>query len=402
MTQNAGDRQRGVDSIQENRVAKYSIAWMPGDGVGKDVMDGARIVLDAMAFDAEYIPCDIGWEFWCKEGNALPDRTVEALRRTTCGLFGAITSKPQDEAKEELIPSLRNTGLVYFSPIVKLRQMFNLHTNMRPCKSYPGNPLNYRGTAIANPGNKELLIDQVVFRENTEGMYGGVEFFPLPEPVYTALCANPKMKPWKAKGLENVALSTRIVSKQGCTNICQQAFAFAAKTGRKRVTLIEKPNVLRETGGLMTRCFREVAKQYPDIWADEANIDAICMWMFKNPQDYSVLVAENMFGDIVSDLCAGLIGGLGFAPSANIGDKYAVFEPTHGSAPKYAGQYKVNPHAMLLTVKMMLDWLGESARAQRLEAAVARVISEGKVRTYDMGGKDSTLDAARAVANYSC
>ena len=280
---------------------------------------------------------------------------------------------------------------MYFSPIVKLRQMFNLHTNMRPCKSYPGNPLNYRGTKIANPDGKDVLIDQVVFRENTEGSYGGVEFFPLPEPVYTALCANPKMKPWKDKGLENVALSTRIVSEQGCTNICRQAFEFAKKTGRKRVTLVEKPNVLRETGGLMTRIFREVAKEDPGIWADEANIDAICMWMFKNPQDYSVLVAENMFGDIVCDLCAGLVGGLGFAPGANLGDKYAVFEPTHGSAPKYAGQYKVNPIAMLLTAKLMLDWLKETEQATRLENAIARVIKEGKVRTYDMGGEE--LDA---------
>src|SRR5882724_4594924 len=376
-------------------MAKYRIAWMPGDGVGNDVMEAARIVLDRMKFDAEYVPCDIGWEFWCNEGNALPDRTVEALKKTTCGLFGAITSKPQSEAKNELAPELKDKGLVYFSPIVKLRQMFNLHTNMRPCKSYPGNPLNYRGTKIANPSGAGVPIDQVVFRENTEGMYGGVEFFPLPESVYTALCANPKMKKWKDKRLENVALSTRIMSVQGCTNICKEAFAYAKKTGRKRVTLIEKPNVLRETGGLMTRVFREVAKGYSSpadggIWADEANIDAICMWMFKNPQDYSVLVAENMFGDIVSDLCAGLVGGLGFAPSANLGDKYAVFEPTHGSAPKYAGQYKVNPHAMLLTAKLMLDWLAESDRATRLESAVARVIAEGKVRTYDMGGKDST------------
>jgi len=382
-------------------MAKYNIAWMPGDGIGNDVMDAAKIVLDAMQFDATYVHCDIGWDFWCKEGNALPDRTIKAIDGTTCGLFGAITSKPQDEAKQELIPELKDTGLVYFSPIVKLRQMFNLHTNMRPCKSYAGNPLNYRGTAQANPSGADLMIDQVVFRENTEGMYGGVEFFPLPESVYTALCANPKMKPWKAKGLENVALSTRIVSKQGCTSICRQAFEFAKKTGRKRVTLIEKPNVLRETGGLMTRCFREVAKGYPDIWADEANIDAICMWMFKNPQDYSVLVAENMFGDIVSDLCAGLVGGLGFAPSANMGDTYAVFEPTHGSAPKYAGQFKVNPIAMLLTAKMMLDWLKESDKASRLEAAIARVISEGKVRTYDMGGKASTLDVAKEVAKYA-
>jgi 3-isopropylmalate dehydrogenase len=235
--------------------------------------------------------------------------------------------------------------------------------------------------------------------------------------VYDALCLNPKMKPWKDKGLENVALSTRIVSVQGCTNICRQAFEFAKKNGRKRVTLVEKPNVLRETGGLMTRIFKKMAKEYEaagggggGIWGDEANIDAICMWMFKNPQDYSVIVAENMFGDIVSDLCAGLVGGLGFAPSANLGDKYAVFEPTHGSAPKYAGQYKVNPHAMLLTAKMMLDWLGdghggggqkEKDMAKRLESAVARVIKEGKVRTYDMGGKNTTIEVAKEVAKYA-
>ncbi len=382
-------------------MAKYSIAWMPGDGIGNDVMEATRIVLDAMKLDAEYVHCDIGWEYWCKEGNALPDRTVTALQKTTCGLFGAITSKPQDDAIKELAPELKDKKLVYFSPIVKLRQMFNLHTNMRPCKSYPNNPLNYRGTAIANPSGADVMIDQVVFRENTEGSYGGVEFHPIPEAVYTALCANPKMKPWKDKGLENVALSTRIVSKQGCGNICRQAFEYAKKTGRKRVTLVEKPNVLRETGGMMTRIFREMSNEYPNIRADEANIDAICMWMFKNPQEYSVLVAENMFGDIVSDLCAGLIGGLGFAPSANLGDKYAVFEPTHGSAPKYAGQYKVNPLAMLLTAKMMLDWLKETDMATRLENAVAKVIKDGKVRTYDMGGKNTTLEVAQEVAKHA-
>jgi isocitrate/isopropylmalate dehydrogenase len=382
-------------------MAKYRIAWMPGDGIGNDVMEAARLVLDAMKFDAEYIPADIGWEFWCKEGNALPDRTIKVLQNSTCALFGAITSKPQDEAKEELAPELKAKGLQYFSPIVKLRQLFNLHTNMRPCKSYPGNPLNYRGTAIGNPSGADVPIDQVVFRENTEGSYGGVEFFPLPDSVYQALCLNSKMKPWKDKGLDNVALSTRIVSVQGCTNICRQAFDFAKNNGRKRVTLVEKPNVLRETGGLMTRIFRKLSQEYPQIRADEANIDAICMWMFKNPQDYDVIVAENMFGDIVSDLCAGLVGGLGFAPSANIGDKYAVFEPTHGSAPKYAGQNKVNPIAMLLTARLMFDWLGEKTMSSRLESAIARVIKEGTVRTYDMGGKSSTQDVAREIARYA-
>ena len=386
-------------------MAKYKIAWMPGDGVGNDVMDATRIVLDKLGLDAEYIPADIGWEFWCREGDALPQRSIQTLKSTQCALFGAITSKPQDEARAELAPHLRDKNLQYFSPIVRLRQLFNLHTNMRPCKSYPGNPLNYRGTASTNPAGSDIPIDQVVFRENTEGMYGGVEFFPLPEPVYEALGVNPKMKKWKDIGLESVALSTRIMSAQGCTSICRQAFEFAASHGRGRVTLIEKPNVLRETGGLMTRCFRKVAADYPGIRADEANIDAICMWMFKNPQDYDVLVAENMFGDIVSDLCAGLVGGLGFAPSANIGDSYAVFEPTHGSAPKYAGRDVVNPIAMLLTARLMLDWLGETAKAARLEKAIAGVIAEGKVQTYDMKGVPAgspgaatTTQMAQAIA----
>lgn len=371
-------------------MAKYKIAWMPGDGVGNEVMDATRIVLDTLGLDAEYVHADIGWEFWCKEGNPLPDRTIEILKDTDCALFGAITSKPREEAHEELDESLKDKGLVYFSPIVKLRQLFDLHTNLRPCKAYPGNPLNYKEG-----------IDLVVFRENTEGSYGGVEWFPLPEKIYDTLCDNPKMVKWKDKGLENVALSTRIMSKQGCESICRQSFEYAKKFGRKSVTLVEKPNVLRETGGLMTRVFRDVAKDYPDIDAWEANIDAMCMWLLKNPFDYDVLVAENMFGDIISDLAAGLVGGLGFACAANIGDEYAVFEPTHGSAPKYYGQNVVNPMAMFLTAKMMLDWLGEDEMANRLENAVAEVIAEGTIGTYDVKGRgngNSTTEVADEVA----
>ena len=366
---------------------KYKIAWMPGDGCGHDVMEAARLVLDALGLDAEYIPADIGWEFWCNEGDPLPPRTIDILKQTDCALFGAITSKPKDEAAKELAPGMRDKGLVYFSPIVKLRQLLNLHTNLRPCKAYPGNPLNLRDD-----------IDLVVFRENTEGMYGGVEFHPIPREVFDALCLNPNMKRFEAKGLDNLALSTRIMSRQGCESIVRRAFEYAKKHGRKSVTLVEKPNVLRETGGLMTRVAREVARQFPGIPLWEANVDAMCMWLIKKPQEYDVLVAENMFGDIISDLAAGLVGGLGFASAANIGDDYAVFEPTHGSAPKYAGQYKVNPMAMLLTAKLMLDWLGEAELAQRLEAAVAAVIAEGKVGTYDVGLSNTTLEVAEEVA----
>jgi len=360
-------------------MAKYRIAWLPGDGVGNDVMEAARIVLDKMCFDAEYIHGDIGWEFWRTEANPLPDRTIEILRNTDCALFGAITSKPKEEAERELIPELQGKGHIYSSPIVRLRQELNLRTNLRPCKAYPGNPLNYKDG-----------IDIVVFRENTEDLYSGVEFFPLPDEVRKVVKKhNQKMSRFDSTPSDEIAVSLRINTKKACRNIVTDAFEFAKKTGRKSVTVVEKPNVIRETSGLMVRTARE-------IW--ETNIDAMCMWLIKNPLDYSVLVTSNMFGDIVSDLCAQLVGGLGFAASGNIGDNYAVFEPTHGSAPKYAGQYKVNPMAMLISVKLMLDWLNEGDKSLSLEKAITQVIREGKVCTYDMGGSNTTLEVAEAVA----
>jgi isocitrate/isopropylmalate dehydrogenase len=369
-------------------MANYRIAWLPGDGVGNDVMEAARIVLDATTLSAEYPHGDIGWEFWCKEGDPLPKRTIDLLRSTDVCMFGAITSKPKDEAAKELDPSLQGKGFEYFSPIVRLRQEFGLHTNLRPCKAYAGNPLNYRDD-----------IDIVVCRENTQGLYSGVEFWPVPDPVRkTLLEHHPKMKRFADVPADELAISTRIVTKAGCESIVRQAFDYAKKHGYKSVTLVEKPNVLRETGGMMTKAARTIAKEYTGIELWETNIDAMCMWLVKNPQNYGVLVAENMFGDIISDLCAQLVGGLGFACAGNIGDDYAVFEPTHGSAPKYAGKYKVNPIATLLTVKMMLEHLGEKQIAASIEAAVAEVIKEGKVRTYDMGGNSTTLDMAKAVA----
>lgn len=369
-------------------MAKYKIAWLPGDGVGNDVMEAAKIVLDELKLDADYLPGDIGWEFWKKEANPLPDRTIKLLKETDCCLFGAITSKPKEEAEKELAPEFKGKGYVYSSSIVRLRQEFKLRTNLRPCKAYKGNPLNYRDD-----------IDLVVFRENTEGLYSGVEFHPLPKEVMDSLLENhPKMKRFTDTPLEDIALSCRIFTRKACQSIICQTFEYAKKFKRNSVTVVEKPNVIRETSGLMVREARKIAKEYPGIELWETNIDAMCMWLVKNPQNYSVLVASNMFGDIVSDLCAQLIGGLGFASSANIGDDYALFEPTHGSAPKYAGQYKVNPMAMLLTVKLMLDYLEEKELAQRLENAIAQVIEEGKVRTYDLGGTASTLDVAREVA----
>jgi isocitrate/isopropylmalate dehydrogenase len=369
-------------------MSKYRIAVLPGDGVGKEVVEAALIVLNKLAVDAEYVYGDIGWEFWCREGNALPERTTKMLKETDVALFGAITSKPKEDAAAELDPKLHGKGLSYFSPIVRLRQEFDLYSNLRPCKAYPGNPLNFKDR-----------IDMVIFRENTEGMYAGVEFFPLPQSVKDALAVHPKMKPFMSTPLDQIALSTRIMTKKGCERICKAAFEFARLHKRKSVTCVEKPNVLRETGGLMLSTFREVAKRYPEIQAKDANIDAMCMWMVKNPFDYDVLVAENLFGDIISDLAAQLVGGLGFAAAGNIGDKYGVFEPTHGSAPKYAGMYKVNPIATFLAAKLMLEWLGEKGKAEALEAAIAAVIMDGQVRTYDMGGASTTLDMGRAVAD---
>lgn len=369
-------------------MAKYRIAWLPGDGIGQDVMEAARIVLDAMRIDADYVPGEIGWECWRREGNPLPDRTVRLLRETDCCLFGAITSKPKEEAQKELDPTLQGKGLVYSSPIVRLRQEFNLHTNLRPCKAYKGNPLNYRDG-----------IDIVVFRENTEDLYVGIEFHPLPEELFDTLDRiHPKMNRFRETPLDEIALSCRINTVGACRSISRQAFEYARKHGYESVTIVEKPNVIRETSGMMVREARKVSRDYPGVELWEANIDAMCMWLIKNPLSYGVLVASNMFGDIISDLCAQLVGGMGFAASANIGDETAIFEPTHGSAPKYAGKYKVNPTATLLSAKLMLDWLGESEPAARLEQAIADVIAEGKVRTYDMGGTAGTLDVAKAVA----
>jgi 3-isopropylmalate dehydrogenase len=241
-------------------------------------------------------------------------------------------------------------------------------------------------------------IDLVVFRENTEGLYSGVEFHPVPENIRSALATHPKMKRYNDVSNDDMAISTRIFTRQGCQTIAKDAFEYAKKHGYPSVTVVEKPNVVRETSGLMVREARKIAQDYPGIELWEANIDAMCMWLVKNPQKYSVLVSTNLFGDIISDLAAQLVGGLGFAASGNIGDDYAVFEPTHGSAPKYAGQNKVNPVASIRAAKMMLDYLGETDKAQQIEKAVEQVIAEGKIRTYDMGGSSSTSEMAQAVA----
>jgi 3-isopropylmalate dehydrogenase len=226
-----------------------------------------------------------------------------------------------------------------------------------------------------------------------------VEFNPVPTELAVTLTALSKPFAHFANlGSDEYAISCKINTKKGSERIVRAAFEFARKHGRKKVTIVHKANVVRATDGLFLEEAKKVARDFPEIQVDDANIDAICMWLLKNPFAYDVLVAPNLYGDIISDLCAQMVGGLGFGCSGNIGERLAVFEPTHGSAPKYAGQYKVNPIATILAAKMMLDWLGEKEKGARIELAVAEVIKDGRVRTYDMGGKHSTLEMGKAIA----
>jgi len=370
-----------------------TIVALPGDGIGKVVLPESIRLLEAAGFKADYVWGDIGWDFWCKEGNALPQRTIDLISQYKIALFGAITSKAKDAAEKELGPSLQGKGYSYFSPIVSLRQKFNLDICIRPCISFKGNPLNFIRRS-ADGGFEEPLVNAVIFRQNTEGLYAGVEWTNPPKVVRDALETNSKMKAFANVPSEEMAISTRIVTKKASERIIRAAFEYAKKFGYTNVTLCEKPNVLRETSGMMFKIAKEIAKEYPNISLWDTNIDAQMMWLTKNPEEYGVIVAENMFGDIISDGFAGLIGGLGFACSANLGDEYAVFEPTHGSAPKYEklNPSIVNPIAMFMSACMMLDHIGEKELAVKIKNAIAKVVEEGNVRTYDMlklkGGAD--------------
>jgi len=383
-------------------MAKFTVVTMPGDGIGNQVLPAALRLLTAVGFDAEYVHADIGWDCWCNEGNALPQRTIELLAGHKLGLFGAITSKPKKEADAELKPSLRGKGYTYYSPIVTMRQRFNLDTCIRPCTSFPGNPLNFIRKKV-DGSLEEPFVRVVVFRQNTEGLYAGVEWTNPPEQVRSALATHPKFKPFASTPGPDLAISVRVITRKAAHNITQAAFEWAKKYGYKSVTICEKPNVLRETSGMMEEEAKAVAKDYPEIALWSTNIDAQTMWLTKNPEDYGVVVASNLFGDVISDAFAGLVGGLGFAASGNIGDEVAVFEPTHGSAPKYAELDPpiVNPIAMLLSAVMMLEHVGESDKARRIRDAIEAVVKEGKVRTYDMmripGGARSILQGAAST-----
>jgi isocitrate dehydrogenase (NAD+) len=374
-------------------MAKHTVVTMPGDGIGKVVLPEALRVLKVVGFDADYVPAEIGWDCWIEQGNALPERTIDLLAKHKLGLFGAITSKPKAAADAELSAALKGKGYSYFSPIVGMRQRFNLDVCIRPCRSFLGNPLNFIRKKPEG-GFDEPTLDTVVFRQNTEGLYAGVEWSDPPAEVRKALGTHSKFKPFEKVEGRDLALALRVITRQATRRILEAGFRHARAHGYTSVTVCEKPNVLRETSGVYEEEAKNLQKEYPEIKLKSDNIDALMMWITKKPEDYQVVVASNLFGDIVSDAFAGLVGGLGFACSGNIGKEVAVFEPTHGSAPKYEKLDPpiVNPIAMILSAAMLLDHVAEPEKAKKIREAVATVVQEGKVRTYDMmrlsGGPD--------------
>jgi 3-isopropylmalate dehydrogenase len=366
-------------------MARHTVVTMPGDGIGKAVLPESLRVLDAVGFDADYVHADIGWDFWTSQGNALPQRTIDLLARHKLGLLGAVTSKSKTDSEADLAPELKGTGLSYYSPLVEIRQRFDLDVCLRPCRSFEGNPLNFVRKRPEG-GVEEPPIDVAVFRQNTEGLFAGIEWTDPPREVRAAFATHARFKSFASVPGADLAISTRIVTRPVTQRILRAAFRHAQAHGYESVTVCEKPHVLRETSGMFEDEAARVREEFPGIRLRSTNIDAQMMWLTKNPEEFGVLVCENLFGDIVSDAFAGLVGGLGFACSGNLGDDVAVFEPTHGSAPKHAGYEPpiVNPIAMILSAAMLLDHVGEGERATRVRAAVAAVVREGRVRTYDM------------------
>jgi isopropylmalate/isohomocitrate dehydrogenase-like protein len=329
-------------------MTKYNLAVIPGPGIGAEVINETVRLLDStdLTFDCRYF--EVGYEVWQKTGSPVPDDVLTEMRRTQACLFGATTTPVG-------VPG-------YKSAIITLRIALGLYANVRPAKSYPN-----------QKGMKD--VDLVIVRENTEGMYSGWEF-ELPDSAYTI----------------------RVITRKATERITRFAFELAMKR-RKKVTIVTKANVLRKTDGLFLEVANKVAKDYPDVEVEEAFVDVTAMRLILKPDIFDVIVTSNLFGDILSDESAGLVGGLGLAPSANIGVDYALFEPVHGSAPRLAGKNIANPMAAILASKMMLDYLGENRWAERIENAIVTVLNEGKVLTPDLGGSSSTTQVTDAIIN---
>lgn len=326
----------------------YKVTLIPGDGSGPEVIAAAKRVVEATGVAIEWEQAEAGAAMIEKYGTPLPDETIESIRRNGVALKGPVTTP---------------VGTGFRSVNVAMRKIFDLYANVRPAKTYPG--------VISRYDN----IDLVVVRENTEDLYAGIEHMVG----------------------EDAAESIKLITRKGCERIIRYAFDFAVRESRKKVTAVHKANIMKCTDGMFLDIARQIAKEYPQIEFNDSIVDAMCMRLVMHPEDYDVLVCPNLYGDIVSDLCAGLVGGLGLTPSANIGVSGAFFEPIHGSAPDIAGQHKINPTAAILSASLMLAHLGEAKAAADIEQAVTKVISEGKTLTQDMGGTASTEEFADAV-----
>jgi isocitrate dehydrogenase (NAD+) len=364
---------------------KRTVVVLPGDGIGSIVVPQAVRVLTAAGFDAEYVDAEIGWGCWRRDGNALPRRTLDLLAEHKLALLGAITSKPPGAAEAELPSHLRGRGLKYASPILALRQHFGLDVCLRPSRSFAGNPTNFV-RRHADGSIEEPVLDIAVFRQNTEGLYAGVEWTDPPADVRRAFASHPKFAPFENVPGRDLAVTLRIVTRDACRRIVEAAFRHAVANRIATVTLAEKPNVLRETSGLFEEAAREVGRGFPQCALSVVNIDALLMDLARRPEGLRIIVASNLFGDIVSDAAAALVGGPGFACSANLGGDVAIFEPTHGSAPNHAALEVpiVNPIAAILAGALLAEHAGAADAASRIRAAITAVVAEGRVRTYDM------------------
>jgi len=333
----------------------YRVTLIPGDGIGPEITEATKRVLEATGVKFEWEIGIVGQKAQDKFGTPLPDEVLESIKKNKVALKGPVTTP---------------IGTGFRSVNVALRQSLDLYACLRPCKTYRGVPTPFKN------------VDIVIVRENTEDLYSGIEF--ARDTLGSASLAKLILETTNTKVKEDSGFSIKVISETASRRIVKFAFEYARANNRKKVTAAHKANILKFSDGIFLDAAREVAKEYQNIEFEDVVIDALCMRLVRNPQQYDVIVLPNLYGDIVSDLCAGLVGGLGLAPGANIGDNIAVFEPTHGSAPKYAGQNKVNPIAMMLSSVMMLRYLSEIKIANNLEKAIADVIAEGKSITYDL------------------
>ncbi|WP_375626767.1 isocitrate/isopropylmalate family dehydrogenase [Bartonella sp. MU37NMGALS] len=359
---------------------KKKVLVLPGDGIGPEVCDAALRVLEQFQLPIEFTYGDIGFECWKQEGDPVPQATWQKIIQSDAILLGAVTSKGKEAALKELEPHLKEQKLAYVSPVIQLRQKLGLFANIRPVRYIfgPRKPFHF-----------------CVIRDNSEGLYAGLDFRGI-SPETAVWLKHPNLTKY---GLEEAAWTVRLQTRFGLERLFEYAFFYARKYGFKRVTFADKPNVMRESGQFAQEIFEKIAQNYPEIEADIHNVDAVALWIATKPEQFGVIVAENMFGDILSDLAAGVMGGLGLAPHVNVGSEIACFEPVHGSAPRIAGQNKANPSAMLYTTALLLEHLGFKDAAKQLSESVDQVIRAGKTVTYDLGGVASTRQMAEAVRN---